>query len=58
MARIRVRFAVNEGGHGAPLDKLADVAREAERLLRMVAADLSLDNRKASGSRRTSRTGR
>jgi hypothetical protein len=46
MALIRVRFAVNEGGLGAPLDKLADVAQEAERFLRMLAADLKMENTK------------
>src|SRR4051794_39464694 len=46
MALIRVRFAVNEGGLGAPLDKLAEVAQEAERFLRTLAADLRMENTK------------
>ena len=46
MARIRVRFEINKGQIGAPLDKLGEIASEAEKFLRMLAQDLRLDVKK------------
>jgi hypothetical protein len=46
MAQIRVRFEINKGGEGAPLDKLAAIASEAERFLRMLADDLQIEAQK------------
>ena len=46
MARIRVRFEMNRGRTGAPLEKLGEISKQAERFLRSVAADVKLDVRK------------
>ena len=46
MALIQVRFEINRGGQGAPLDKLAEIAQKAERFLRSLAVDLSMDSAK------------
>jgi len=43
MARIKVRFELNKGRTGAPLSKLGDISKQAERFLRALAADLSID---------------
>jgi len=42
MARLRLRLKINEGRIGAPLDKLAEIAKETERFLRMLGDDLKL----------------
>jgi hypothetical protein len=42
MAQIKVRIELNKGRTGAPLDKLGDVARQFDRFLRSLAADLKL----------------
>ncbi len=46
MAQIRIRVELNKGRTGAPLDKLGDVARQFERFLRALAADLQLEVKK------------
>lgn len=46
MARIRVRFELNKGRVGAPLDKLGEIAIEAEKFLRMLAHDFSIEIQK------------
>lgn len=43
MARIRVRFELNKGRTGAPLAKLGEISRQAERFLRALASDLAVD---------------
>jgi len=43
MARIKVRFELNKGRTGAPLSKLGDISKQAERFLRALANDLSID---------------
>ncbi len=42
MARIKVRFELNKGRIGAPLSKLGDISRQAERFLRALAADVRI----------------
>ena len=46
MARIRVRFRINPGRTGTPLDKLGGIASQSEKFLRFLAADLGLQTRK------------
>jgi hypothetical protein len=45
MAQIKLRIELNKGRTGAPLEKLGTVARQMERFLRAVAADLNIDAR-------------
>jgi hypothetical protein len=45
MARIKVRFELNKGRTGAPLSKLGDISKQAERFLRALAIDLTIDVR-------------
>jgi hypothetical protein len=45
MAQIKLRIELNKGRTGAPLDKLGDIARQMERFLRSLAADLKLEIR-------------
>ena len=40
MARIKVRFELNKGRIGAPLGKLGDISRQAEKFLRSLANDV------------------
>lgn len=43
MARLKVRFVINQGRHGAPLSKLAKIAEQTEKFLRSLAAELGVD---------------
>lgn len=45
MAQIKLRFELNKGRTGAPLDKLGDIARQVERFLRSLASDLKLETK-------------
>jgi hypothetical protein len=42
MATLRLKFVLNEGRVGIPLDKLAGIATDTKEFLAMVAADLDL----------------
>jgi hypothetical protein len=42
MARIKVRFELNKGRIGAPLGKLGDISRQAEKFLRSLANDVKI----------------
>ena len=42
MARVKVRFELNKGRIGAPLSKLGDISRQAEKFLRLLAADVKV----------------
>lgn len=46
MAQIKLRIELNRGRVGAPLEKLGDVARQLEKFLRAISADLKLEVRK------------
>jgi hypothetical protein len=39
LSRLRVRFVINQGRHGAPLAKLGRIAEQTEKFLRALAAD-------------------
>jgi hypothetical protein len=43
VARLKVRFVINQGRHGAPMAKLGKIAEQTEKFLRVFAADLGLD---------------
>lgn len=43
MARLKVRFVINQGRHGAPMAKLGKIAEQTEKFLRIFAADLGLE---------------
>src|SRR4051812_1051631 len=43
MARLKVRFVINQGRHGAPMGKLGKIAEQTERFLRAFAAELGVD---------------
>lgn len=43
MARLKVRFVINQGRHGAPMAKLGKIAEQTEKFLRLYASDLGLD---------------
>lgn len=43
MARLKVRFVINQGRHGAPMAKLGKIAEQTEKFLRVFASDLGLD---------------
>lgn len=45
MARLKVRFVVNQGRHGAPMAKLGKIAEQTEKFLRVFANELGLDAR-------------
>lgn len=45
MARIKVRFELNKGRTGAPMSKLGDIAKQAERFLRALASELVVETR-------------
>jgi hypothetical protein len=45
MARIKVRFAIKKGPHGAPLMKLGKISEQAERFLRSLALDCDIPTR-------------
>jgi hypothetical protein len=42
MAKIKVRFELNKGRIGAPLSKLGDISRQAEKFLRSLASDVKV----------------
>ena len=42
MARIRVRFSINKGRHGAPMAKLGRISEQAEKFLRALAVDCQI----------------
>jgi hypothetical protein len=42
MARIKVRFELNKGRIGAPLSKLGDISKQAEKFLRALAVDVKI----------------
>ncbi|WP_438275806.1 hypothetical protein [Nitrobacter sp.] len=44
MARIKVRFKINQGRHGAPMAKLGKISEQAERFLRSLAADCDIES--------------
>jgi hypothetical protein len=43
MARLKIRFSINKGRHGAPLAKLARISEQAEKFLRSLAADSGIE---------------
>ncbi len=45
MPRIKVRFAINKGRHGAPMAKLGKISEQAEKFLRALAADCDIETR-------------
>ena len=45
MARLKVRFVINQGRHGAPMAKLGQIAEQTEKFLRTYANDLGLKAR-------------
>lgn len=46
MAQIKLRIEMNKGRTGAPLEKLGDIARQIEKFLRALSADLNLEVKK------------
>lgn len=42
MARLKVRFVINKGRHGVPLAKLGKISEQAEKFLRLLAADCQI----------------
>lgn len=42
MARIKVRFSINKGRHGAPMAKLGRISEQAEKFLRALARDCDI----------------
>ncbi len=44
MARIRVRLVINKGRHGAPMAKLGKISEQAEKFLRLLAADCDVES--------------
>lgn len=45
MARLKVRFVINQGRHGAPMAKLGKIAEQTEKFLRTYANELGLNAR-------------
>jgi hypothetical protein len=45
MARIRVRFVINKGRHGAPMTKLGKISEQAEKFLKALASDCKIESR-------------
>lgn len=45
MSRLKVRFSVNKGRHGAPLSKLGKISEQAERFLKSLAADCEIETK-------------
>lgn len=45
MARIKVRFVINKGRHGAPMSKLGRISEQAEKFLKSLAADCEIESR-------------
>lgn len=43
LARLKVRFVINQGRHGAPMAKLGRIAEQTEKFLRVLASDYGLD---------------
>jgi hypothetical protein len=43
MARVKVRFVVNQGRHGAPMAKLGRISEQAEKFLKLLAADCDIE---------------
>lgn len=43
MSRLRLKFKLNQGREGIPLDKFAEIAQEADKFLRMLAHDVKID---------------
>lgn len=43
MAKLKVRFIVNQGRHGAPMAKLGRIAEQTEKFLRALASDTGVD---------------
>jgi hypothetical protein len=43
MAQIKVRLVLNEGRRGAPLSKLGKISEQAEKFLRLLAADCQIE---------------
>lgn len=42
MARLKVRFSINKGRHGAPMAKLGKISEQAEKFLRSLAHDCEI----------------
>jgi hypothetical protein len=45
MAKIKVRFSINKGRHGAPMAKLGRISEQAEKFLRSLASDCDIATR-------------
>ena len=45
MARIRIRFSINKGRHGAPMAKLGRISEQAEKFLRALANDCQIQTK-------------
>jgi hypothetical protein len=45
MARIKVRFSINKGRHGAPMAKLGRISEQAEKFLRALASDCDIQTK-------------
>jgi hypothetical protein len=45
MARIKIRFAINKGRHGAPMAKLGKISEQAEKFLRSLALDCDIQTK-------------
>lgn len=43
MARIRVRFVINRGRHGAPLTKLGKISEQTDKFLRALSKDCQIE---------------
>ncbi len=43
MARIKVRLIINKGRHGAPMAKLGKISEQAEKFLKVLAADCDIE---------------
>ena len=44
MSKIRVKFELNKGRHGISVHRLADVAKETDKFLKMFAEDVKLND--------------
>lgn len=45
MSRLKVRFIVNKGRHGAPMAKLGKISEQAERFLRALASEAKIETK-------------
>jgi len=43
MARIKIRLVINKGRHGAPMTKLGKISEQAEKFLKLLAADCEIE---------------